>query len=86
MGQQRPRSSETAPGLGSILPRWTACQKGDQLLDEGIAVSLGRARRPAEAILAHDTLQKPNYAGQRVVRLGEKPDLPIFVLLASAPS
>ena len=30
--------------------------------------------------------QKPNYAGQRAVRLGEKSDLPKFVLLASAPS
>jgi hypothetical protein len=29
--------------------------------------------------------QKPNYAGQRAVRLGEKSDLPKFVLLASAP-
>ena len=48
MGQQRPRSSETAPGLGSILPRRTASQKGDHLLDEGIAVSMARARRPAE--------------------------------------
>jgi hypothetical protein len=28
MGQQRPRSRETAPGLGSILPRRTASQKG----------------------------------------------------------
>ena len=32
------------------------------------------------------TCQKPNYAGQRAVRLGEKSDLPKFVLLASAPS
>jgi hypothetical protein len=30
--------------------------------------------------------RKPNYAGQRAVRLGEKSDLPKFVLLASAPS
>ena len=27
-GQQRPRGCETAPGLGSILPRRTASQKG----------------------------------------------------------
>jgi hypothetical protein len=27
--------------------------KGDHLLDEGIAVSMARAIRPAEAILAH---------------------------------
>jgi hypothetical protein len=30
--------------------------------------------------------RKPNYAGQRAVRLGDKSDLPKFVLLASAPS
>jgi hypothetical protein len=31
----------------------TASQKGDHLLDEGIAVSMARARRPAETTLAH---------------------------------
>ena len=39
-----------------------------------------------DAVLKTAPGQNPNYAGQRAVRLGEKSDLPKFVLLASAPS
>src|SRR5882724_2617118 len=52
-GQQRPRSCDTAPVLGSILSPPDGFPKGDHLLGEGIAVSMARARRPAEMILAH---------------------------------
>ena len=37
----------------TVLSERTASQKGDHLLDEGIAVSMARARRPAETTLAH---------------------------------
>src|SRR5229473_8261473 len=56
---------------------------------------LGRGRSISALILAADARPKlslvgygpeAELAGQRVVRLGEKSDLPIFVLLASAPS
>ena len=44
-----------------------AFQKGDHLLDEGIAVSMARARRPAEAILALAQARCPEAAqGRRI--------------------
>jgi hypothetical protein len=44
-----------------------------------------RKRTSGLAFSRSASCQKPNYAGQRAVRLGEKSDLPKFVLLASAP-
>src|SRR6267142_2730525 len=53
MGQQRPRSCDTAPVLWKHSTPADGVPKGDHLLDEGIAVSMARARRPAETTLAH---------------------------------
>ena len=39
--------------LEAFYPGGRRPKKGDHLVDEGIAVSMARARRPAEMILAH---------------------------------
>jgi hypothetical protein len=60
MGQQRPRSCDTAPGLGSILPRRTASQKG-------ITCSTSGSRSPWRG--QDDRLRRPSRTHRRVASI-----------------